>query len=896
MIEHDRPNPDTLLAAIQSADARAQRGRLKVFLGMCAGVGKTYAMLEAARRERDAGRDTVIGYLETHGRKDTDALAEGLPALARRQGEYRGLAFSEFDLDAALARRPQLILVDEFAHTNAADSRHPKRWQDVMELLAAGLDVFTTLNIQHMESRAEAVRQITGVTIHETVPDTALAGAEFELVDLPPDDLRARLAGGKVYLPERAATAQDAFFRAGNLAALRELALRFAADRAGQDVLTYRHAHGIAAPWKSGQRLLVAVSPSPSSASLVRWTRRLSGELHAPWVAAYVERSGVLSPEDQTRLARHLALARELGAEIVTTTDDDVVRGLLRTAREQNASQIVVGKPAGGRVLDAFRGGSMLNRLIRDSGPVDVHIVRAEEESVPARPPRPLAGEAFQARSYVVALGVVVAVTLVNALLDHWVGGRFAGNQSLALIYLLSVVVLALFVGRGATLLAATVSALTWDFFFTEPRESLRITNAGDAIMFTTYFVVAVAMGQLTARIRSQQNAERQRERRATALYLLTRELAESADLAQLLAVVIRQVGESFHAAVALSLPATPEQTVPAPYFASTWPLAEKEQSVAAWAFQHRQPAGRGTDTLSSSEGLHLPLVAGERATGVLSLKFRETAPLPPAQRDLLDAFVRQVALVLDRQRLRDAEVEAQLVAESERLGKTLLNSVSHELRTPLAAINTAASGLRSAGKLNPAQTALAEELDEATARLNRLVQNLLDLSRLEAGHLKPSPDWHDLRDVIAGARQNLGRVLAAHPVTLDLPADLPPVRLDAVLTEQIFVNLLGNAAMHTPAGTPVTVRARLAGGRLVLEVADQGPGLPPGEAARWFEKFQRGPAAAAGGTGLGLSLVKGFAEAQGGTVAAANQPGGGAVFTVRLPAAPLPPMPEETE
>ena len=491
---------------------------------------------------------------------------------------------------------------------------------------------------------------------------------------------------------------------------------------------------------------------------------------------------------------------------------------------------------------------------------------------------------------------MVAAVTGLNLLLDHWFGGKLLGNQALALIYLLSVVVLGVFVGRWATLLAATATALLWDFFFAEPRGSFRIANAGDVIMFFTYFVVAVAMGQLTARIRQQQYAERQRERRATSLYLLTRELAESADLAQLLAVVIRQVGETFRAKVALSLPASAEETVPSPYFASAWQMTEKEQSVAAWAFQHRQSAGKWTDTLSSSDGLHLPLVAGERATGVLSLMFDDTAPLTPAQRDLLDAFVRQVGLVLDRQRLRDAEVEAQLVAESERLGKTLLNSVSHELRTPLAAINTAASGLRSAGPLTPAQVALADEMDQATARLNRLVQNLLDLSRLEAGHLKPHLDWHVLRDVVAEAQHNLGRALAEHPVTVDLPADLPPMKLDALLTEQILVNLLGNVAMHTPAGTPVEIRAQLAGGKLILEVADRGPGLPPGDAAKWFEKFQRGPEAAAGGTGLGLSLVKGFAEAQGGSVTAANRPGGGAIFTVRLPAPQMPPVPEEKE
>ena len=357
MPDESRPNPDALLATLQREESRQLRGKLKVFLGMCAGVGKTYAMLEAARREFTAGREVVIGYLESHGRKETDALAEGLPIIPRRVVEYRGMQLSEFDLDAALTRRPKLILVDEFAHSNTPESRHPKRYQDVLELLDGGINVYTTLNIQHIESRAEAVSQITGVTIHETVPDTALTEAEFELVDLPPDELRARLAAGKVYLAERAATAQERFFRSGNLSALRELALRFTAEQVGQDVLAARRAHGANGPWKSGQRLLVAVSASPTSASLVRWTRRLAGELHASWVALYVERTSALSNEDQMRLARHLSVARELGAEIITTTDDDVVQGILRIAREQNATQIIVGKPADWRVFEWFRGG-----------------------------------------------------------------------------------------------------------------------------------------------------------------------------------------------------------------------------------------------------------------------------------------------------------------------------------------------------------------------------------------------------------------------------------------------------------------------------------------------------------------------------------------------------------
>ena len=892
MTERERPNPDALLAALQRDEARGRPGRLKVFLGMCAGVGKTYAMLEAARRELAAGNDVVVGYLETHGRAETDALATGLPALAPRIVNYRGIGLREFDLDTALARHPKLVLVDEFAHSNPPDFRHPKRYQDVQELLAAGCDVFTTLNIQHLESRAEAVAQITGVIVQETVPDTALAEAEFELVDLPPDELRARLAAGKVYLPERAATAQDRFFRAANLSALRELALRFTAEHVGQDVLARRGAHGTGGPWKSGHRLLVAVSASPTSASLVRWTRRLAGELHATWVAAYVEPPRPLSPEAQARLARNLALARELGAELITTTDEDWVRGLLRTAREQNATQLVLGKPATGTLLERWRGGSVLHRLIRDSGGIDVHVVRAEGAPAAVAGPRarlepPAPGE-WPVYGWVA--GIIAGVTALNALLDP-----FVGFYALALTYLCAVMVLALFVGRGPVFLAATLSALLWDYFFLPPRFTFFITSFQDGLMFAMYFVVALVLGQLTARIRAQQTAERQREQRATSLYLLTRDLAEAPDLAELLAVVIRQVGRAFRAEVALSLPDESQAAGVTAYFASSWSLPDKEQTVAAWAYQHRQAAGRGTDNLPAADGLHLPLLAGPRATGVLSLHFPDATPLSPAQRDLLEASTRQIALVLDRERLRDAESQARLLAESERLGTMLLNSVSHELRTPLAAISSAAGGLRAAGELNPVQTALTRELDEATGRLNRLVRNLLDLSRLEAGHLRVNPDWHDLRDLVRAALHSLGGALDRHELRLDVPPELPPVRVDAVLTEQILVNLLGNAAVHTPPGTRVDCSARVADGWLVLCVGDNGPGLPPGDPMRWFDRFQRGPEAAAGGTGIGLSLVQGFAAAQGGTVRAENRPAGGALFTIRLPHTPPPALPQET-
>jgi two-component system sensor histidine kinase KdpD len=884
--DETRPNPDALLAAIQKEDARKKRGKLKVFFGMAPGVGKTYAMLEAARRELAAGRDVVIGYVETHGRKETDALTEGLPILSRLSSEYRGVPLTEMDLDAVLARRPQLALVDEFAHTNAPGSRHPKRYQDVLELLDAGIDVFTTLNVQHVESRAEAVRQITGITIRETLPDTILDGADFELVDLPPEELRARLAAGKVYLPESARAAQEHFFRPGNLSALRELALRFAAEQVGQDVLAYRQAQGIADPWKSGQRLLVAVSASPTSAALVRWTRRLAGELQAPWLAVYVELPRPLNADEQARLSRHLALARELGGQIVTTTDDDVARGLLRVAGEQNATQLVVGKPVGWRGLDLLRGGSLLNRLIRESGHIDIHAVRAERDAPLLRRLAMPRFEAGAARGYGVALGVVAGVTGLNAFLQRWLG-----TEPVALVYLLSVVILAMFVGRGPTLVAATLTALLWDFFFTEPRYSLRIVNAADAMMFTTYFVVAIAMGHLAARLRAQQAAERRREQRATALYLLTRELAQASDFADLLAIVIREVGKATQAEAALSLPEETQDGPLTPYFASTWAMSEKEQSVASWAFLHRQPAGRGTDTLPSAEGLHLPLLAGQRAVGVLSLRFRDPPLLAADQRDLLDAFVRQIALVLDRQRLRDAEQQAKLLAESERLSKTLLNSISHEIRTPIAAITSAASSLSEArpGRAGDFEQTMVGEIQEAARRLNRLVGNLLSMTRLESGHVKANLDWCDVADLVQVTLKDIEKDLARHKVAVGMAAGLPLVRMDFVLMQQVLTNLLLNAAVHTPPGTAVQVNAAVEADALVLTVADNGPGLPPDALPLIFDKFYRAPAAPAGGTGLGLAIVKGFVEAQGGQVKAENRPSGGAVFMVRLPLAKPP-------
>lgn len=888
-MNESRPNADELLASLQREESRRARGRLKIFVGMCPGVGKTFAMLEAARREHAAGRDLVIGYIETHGRKETDTLAEGLPIIPRRSFEHRAVTLSEMDLDAVLTRKPQLAIVDELAHTNAHGSRHPKRYQDVQELLDAGIDVFTTLNVQHVESRAEIVREVTGATVQETVPDSVLDQAEIELVDLPPNELLKRLSEGKVYLPDRAQAAAANFFREGNLFALRELALRLAAEHVGQNVREYLQTRHVSESWKTGQRLLVALSPSPLSQSMSRWTRRLADNLQAPWLAVYVDTGRPLSDEEQSRLQKNLTLARELGAEVITTTDQEIVSALLRVARQHNVTQIVVGKPAGFRVLDLFRGGSMLSQLIRDSGNIDVHCVRAEAvEAESTSLPRL---SRFDGKQYLIALGTVALTTALNFLLRNW-----TGYYAVSLVYLLAIVLLALFVGRGAILLTAAAAALLWNYFFLPPFYTFYIRSIQDALMFVMFFVVALVMGQLTSRLRAQETAEREREERATALYLLTRELAEAKDFAELLGAVIRQLGTAFKAEAAIFLPDVEQSQQLVSYPFGTLEISEKEASLAAWAFRNAKPAGHATDALPSAEGLYLPLVTPTGCIGVIGLRLKDGRKLSLQQRNLLENFLRQIALVLDRQQLRETETEAKLVAESERLGKTLLNSVSHELRTPLAAITSAASGLRDSGALNPAQKILTEELDEATARLNRLVRNLLALSRLEAGHVHPNLDWHDVRDLVHTALQNLGRTLAEHPVKVEIASDLPPMKLDSTLTEQILANLLSNAAIHTPGGTSIEICARAESRELVLEVADRGPGLPPGNPARLFERFERGANAAPGGTGIGLSLVKGFAEAQGGTVSAANRDDGGTVFAVRLPLTQMPPVPEEKE
>jgi two-component system sensor histidine kinase KdpD len=875
-----RPDPDALLASLNREEQRSRRGKLKVFFGMCPGVGKTYAMLRSAQQELHEGVDLVVGVVETHGRAETEALLAGLPVIARKEIDYKNIKITEMDLETILARKPRLVLVDEFAHTNAPGSRHPKRYQDVVELLDAGIDVFTTLNVQHIESRADAVRQITGATVHETVPDSVFGMADqIELVDITPEALRERLREGKVYMEGRAAAAAENFFKDTHLTALRELALRFVAEHVDKRLRELRSVGTFKTVWRSGERLLVAVGPSPSSTQLVRWTRRMAASQGASWVAVSVESSAPLEADAKRRLEKNLSLARELGAEIVVTHDDDVADALVRVALQNNATQIVVGKSRNPRWVDTLKGGNLVDRLLRIGGTIDIYVVpaeRSDEAEATWINWRPAA--VSPAREYAEVFGALAALTLAS-----WFIVPHSGYLSVGMFYLMAVIVLSLRVGPGPVLVAGVVSALTWDYLFIPPLFTFAIARFEDGLLFGTYFVVAFISGQLTARVRAQERNERMREDRATALFHLTQAISAARTLDDAVFAALRQADKYFGAKTALLLDDGNGSAL-MPHFAGSFAMNEKERGVADWAWRNRKKAGRFTDTLPSAEGFHLPLVREDTAIGVLVIKMPPDSVLTLAQRDLAESFANQLSQLVEREQLRAAGEREKLLAESDKLHRTLLDGVSHELKTPLAVLSAAVENLAAADDATRAN--LAEEIRTATRRLNRLVNNLLDQTRLESGALKPRLDWCDGHDLVNAAVDGVSEHLAGHPFEISIPKDLPLFRADAALMEQVIANLLLNAALHTPQGTPIFLAAGLdrSKSRIFLTVADRGPGLPAAMRERLFQKFQRGDAAKAGGLGLGLSIIRGFVTAQGGDVVAGENPGGGAVLTVYLP------------
>ena len=869
-MDEPRPNPDALLASIQSEEARLKRGRLKIFFGMAPGVGKTYAMLEAAQREQKQGVDVVVGLVETHGRIETAKMLEGIPAAPRRKIEYRNTSLEEMDLDGIVFLRPQLVVVDELAHTNAPGSRHPKRYQDVLELLNLGINVFSTLNVQHVESRADAVRQITGVNVTETVPDSMLEQADdIELVDVSPQRLRERLAEGKVYLGARAAVASDNFFKEENLAALREIALRLTAERVDQQLRSMRKNQSGA----TSGRMMVAVGPSPFSLELVRRTRRLAYAQNASWLAVAIEPDEPFAPEDQRQFDKNLALARELGAEVVFTRDTDLAGALLRVAREYHVTQIVLGRPQGSRLTHWLQGGSLLDRLMRHGDPIDLHVIPPAERTTKWRP-RPLAST-IKWDGYLLAMGGVFAVTLVN-----FAFARITGYWSLALFYLLGILLMGLKLGRGPLLLAATLSALAWDYLFIPPLYTFYIAKFEDAFMLCLFFVVALVTGQLTSRLRLEERNERRREQRASALYRLSRNIGAAGSLDEVLTQAASQIQETFEVKCAFYV-ADSEFGLPmAPHPSATWKLGEKEHSVAVWAYRNRRTAGRFTDTLASSQCFHIPLLTASRAYGVLVIN-----PILPAlnldERDLLESFGQQIAIVLEKESLRSEAEAARVLGKSDELHRALFNSVSHELQTPLAVLQGGLDELQgSTGRTGK----IIETMNDSMERLKRLVKNLLDSARLETGRLELRREWGEVRDVIDQAVELTGDSLRDAKLEIELTEALPLVRIDFGLLAQGLANILHNAVAHSSEPVRIIVNAEATGSTLTVRVEDNGPGIPTELLHGIFDRFVRSPSAKPGGTGLGLPIAKGFIEAHGGTIEAHNLPKRGSAFVIRLP------------
>ena len=889
----DRPDPDALLERVKDEEARSQHGKLKVFFGATAGVGKTYAMLEDARRHVAEGRDIVVGWVETHGREETARLLDGLAALPPRRYEYRGTQIAEFDLDAALARRPKLLLLDELAHTNAPGARHAKRWQDVEELLEAGIDVYTTLNVQHIESLNDVVAQITGVAVRETVPDVVLERAdEVELVDLPPDDLLQRLKEGKVYVPEQAQQAARSFFRKGNLIALRELALRRTAERVDDQMRTYRRDHHIATTWPAAERILVCIGPNPASVRLIRAARRMAAGLRAQWMVVYVEAPGQarLSESDSRALGENLRLAEQLGARTVVLSGHSVGEEVLAYAREHNVSKIVAGKPTHPRWRDRLKG-SLVDELVRGSGGIDVYIISgdvADEERPSATP--------WRAKGRTAGHGPAVLAVLLSTAVS-WAMFPFFAPTNLVLVYLLGVAFVATRYERGPAILASVLSVALFDFCFVPPHLTFAVADTQYILTFAIMLVVALLISRLASRIREQAEAARLRERRMATLYGMSRELAATRGAEEIARASARHVSDATATASAVLLQRSDGPLVPLAAPGAAFTLEPRDEAVARWVLEHGRMAGAGTDTLPGAGSLFLPVIGTRGPLAVLGVRAEDAHGFSPEQVHLLEALASQTAGALERARLADEAQRALVDVESERLRNALLSSVSHDLRTPLAAITGAASTLLEDADGMPEATRreLTETVFEEADRLNRLVRNLLDMTRLQSGAVRVKKEWHPLEEIVGAALSRLESRLRDRPVATHLREDLPLVPLDGLLVEQVLVNLVENAIKYSPRGTPIEVSAWTAENEVTVEVADRGPGLPSGEEERVFEKFYRGPARdRPGGVGLGLTICRGIVSAHGGRIWAENRPGGGAAFRFALPLEGRPPTVEK--
>jgi two-component system sensor histidine kinase KdpD len=884
-----------LLAQLQQEEAQAKRGALRIYFGASAGVGKTYAMLAAARKLKEEGRDIVLGIVETHGRAETAALLEGLPALPLKELEYKGNRLKEFDLDAAIARRPDLVLVDELAHTNVPGSRHPKRWQDVEELLDSGIDVFTTLNVQHLESLNDVVGGITGIRVWETLPDTFFDRAdEVILVDLSADELLGRLKAGKVYIPQQAERATKHFFRKGNLIALREIALRRTADRLEEDVQSYRRRQAIERVWKTEASLLCCIGPQPGGEQVVRSTARLATQLNVDWSAVYVETPALqrLTSGRRQRILRTLKLAQELGANTAVLSGSEAPAAVVEYARSHNVSKIILGRSRTPRLY--FWRTPFDKRLGSAAPDIDLLVIgrgdggapAAEGISEEAAPSEPKSS--IRRFRYPLAAAACVVPTLVASLLFP-----YFDLANIVMLFLLTVVVTAVAFGRGPAVLAAFLSVASFDFFFVAPRLSFAVSDVQYLLTFAVMLAVGLITGQLTAGLRYQARVASHREQRSRALYEFARELSSPLRTEDVVERAADFIGRTFGARVALLIPDLNDRLVYTPQAAPPLPI---DLATAHWAFGKSQPAGAGTDTLPGSEYLYLPLRAPMRTRGVLAIRPEsKRLLLIPEQRRQLDTFAALVAIALERVHYVEVAQQALVKIESERLRNSLLSALSHDLRTPLAALFGLADSLAlTRPALSEQQQQIAEAMREAARSMSGLVSNLLDMARIQSGEVKLNLQWQPFEEVVGSALRATQGPLTNHRVEVDLDPLLPLIEFDAVLVERVLCNLLENAAKYTPAGSIVQIRAVPSGDALMVSVSDNGPGLPPGQEEQIFEKFTRGEReSATAGVGLGLAICRAIIEAHRGRIWAENRPEGGARFCFTLPLGTPPELPQ---
>ena len=890
-----RPSPDALLAEAQREE-KGRSGRLKIFVGAAPGVGKTYEMLTAAHAKQKEGVDVVVGVVETHGREETEALISGLEVLPRKLTVYAGRALDEFDIDAALDRRPSLVLVDELAHTNVPGSRDPKRYQDVEELLDAGIDVYTTVNIQHIESLNDVVAQITRVRVREIVPDAIFDRADaIELVDLTPEDLIQRLKEGKVYVPKQAERALQHYFSPANLTALRELALRRTAERVDEQLLEQMRARAIQGPWAAGERILVCINEDPRSAGLVRYAKRLADRLHAPVTALYIEttRSLDFTEADRDRIAETLRLAERLDGEAVSipAVGRRVAMDILSYARKSNVTHIIVGKSDRSRWFEILHG-SVVHDLVRHAGAISVHVIAGEVSSEPA-PSRSAAtttsvtsdaARTFDAMPYFFALLAVAAALGISLLVTSFLG------LNVDLIFLTAVVGVAVRLGLGPSLVTSFVSAVCYNFFFLQPTDTLTIDDPNNVSVFLLFTALAVLISRLAARGWHHTVAAQERVRVVETLYGFSRKLAGAGALDDVLWATAYQIAMMLKVRVVLLLPDNDTIAVKAGYPPED-ALDEADLAAAKWAWEKGQPAGRDSDALPGAKWLFMPMRTGRGAIGIVGISRNGTGPLLRAdQRRLLDALADQGALAIERVHLVEDIDRVKRTAETERLRSALLTSISHDLKTPLAGIIGSAGALRDLSQSfdELAKADLLSTIIEESERLNRFIANLLDMTKLESGAVAPNTAAHDVGEIVGSALERASKILAEHRVEVDMSPKLPMVMVDAVLFEQVLFNLLDNAAKYAPPATTVRISCWHEDQHVKLQILDEGDGIPDVELERIFDKFYRARKGdqVRAGTGLGLAISRGFVEALNGTIIAANRTDRkGAVFTITLPA-----------